>query len=100
LPPAEGKVTIPETALDYSLYGNSVYVIQEAGKNDKGEAVLTAKRTAVKTGPTVDGRIVIEEGVKAGDRIVTTGLGKLFDGARLALNATPTLVKPETLPLP
>jgi multidrug efflux system membrane fusion protein len=100
LPAGPDKVSIPETALDYSLYGNSVYVIEEAGKDAKGQPILKAKRTTVQTGPIVAGRIVIESGLKAGERIVTTGLSKLFDGAHLALNATPTLVKPTELPVP
>lgn len=100
LPDMTGKVSIPETALDYSLYGNSAYVIEESGKNEKGEPIFKAKRITVQTGPTVDGRIVIESGLKAGDRIVTTGLSKLFDGAQLALNPVQTLVKPTTIPVP
>jgi membrane fusion protein, multidrug efflux system len=100
LPSDTSRLTIPETALDYSLYGNSVYVIQDGGKDAKGQPVLTAKRTTVQTGTTNNGRIVIESGLNPGDRIVTTGLGKLFDGAHLVLNATPTLVKPDTMPVP
>jgi membrane fusion protein, multidrug efflux system len=100
LPSDTGRLTIPETALDYSLYGNSVYVIQDGGKDAKGQPVLTAKRTTVQTGTTNNGRIVVESGLNPGERIVTTGLGKLFDGAHLALNATPTLVKPNTMPVP
>lgn len=100
LPASADKVSIPETALDYSLYGNSVYVIETAGKDDKGQPILKAKRTTVQTGPVIAGRIVVESGLKAGDRIVTTGLSKLFDGAQLSLNATPTLVKPAALPVP
>jgi multidrug efflux system membrane fusion protein len=100
LPSDTSRLTIPETALDYSLYGNSVYVIQDGGKDAKGQPVLTAKRTTVQTGTTNNGRIVVETGLNPGDRIVTTGLGKLFDGAHLVLNATPTLVKPDTMPVP
>jgi membrane fusion protein, multidrug efflux system len=100
LPAGEDRLTISETALDYSLYGNSAYVIEESGKDDKGRPILKAKRVTVKTGATVNGRIVVESGLKAGDRIVTTGLSKLFDGAQLVLNATPTLIKPDTLPVP
>ncbi|MBL8628579.1 MAG: efflux RND transporter periplasmic adaptor subunit [Rhodospirillaceae bacterium] len=99
LPAATDKLTIPETALDYSLYGNSVYVIQNSNDKDaKGQPVLTAKRTQVTVGETIDGRIVVETGLKANERIVTTGLSKLFDGAHLALNDTPTLVKPAEPP--
>jgi len=100
LPASADKVSIPETALDYSLYGNSVYVIEQAGKDEKGQPILKAKRTTVQTGAVVAGRIVVESGLKAGERIVTTGLSKLFDGAQLSLNAVPTLVKPTELPVP
>jgi multidrug efflux system membrane fusion protein len=100
LPVDQGMMTIPETALDYSLYGNSVYVIEDAGKDASGQPIFTAKRAAVKTSVTIDGRIVVAEGLRDGQRIVTTGLSKLFDGATLILNSTPTLVKPATLPIP
>jgi len=100
LPAMTDRVSVPETALEYSLYGNSVYVVEEAGQDAKGQPVLKAKRVTVQTGPAADGRIVVESGLKAGDRIVTTGLGKLFDGAHLVLNATPTLVKPAAVPVP
>ncbi|MSO97873.1 MAG: efflux RND transporter periplasmic adaptor subunit [Rhodospirillaceae bacterium] len=100
LPVDQGQMTIPETALDYSLYGNSVYVIEDAGTAADGKPIMKAKRTTVKTGSSVDGRIVVTEGLSQGQRIVTTGLSKLFDGATLILNATPTLVKPATVPVP
>ncbi len=100
LPSAENKLTIPETALDFSLYGNSVYVLEDDGKDAKGEPVIKAKRVSVKTGASVDGRIVVESGLNPNDRIVTTGLSKLFDGAHVVLNATQTLVKPASLPVP
>lgn len=94
LPTQDGVLTVPETALSYSLYGNAVFVVEGSGGS------LTAKRTAVETGDTVDGRVVVTKGINAGDRIVTTGLGKLFDGAALLLSETPTLVQPEQIPRP
>lgn len=97
LPPAEGQITVAETALSYSLYGNFVYVVED-GTDAKGASVLKAKRATVKTGTAVDGRLVVTEGLKAGDRVVTTGLGKLFDGAHVTLSDTPTLVKPAAIP--
>jgi multidrug efflux system membrane fusion protein len=100
LPPAEGQLTVSETALSYSLYGNAVFVVDDTGSDDKGGRVLKAKRSAVRTGTTSDGRVVVVDGLKAGDRVVTTGLGKLFDGALLNLTETPTLVKPDAVPRP
>src|SRR5438093_3436925 len=40
LPPDKGVVTVPATAVDYTLYGDSVFLIQADGKDDKGNPVL------------------------------------------------------------
>jgi len=69
-------------------------------ESDKGGNALIARRTAVMTDAAVDGRLVVTAGLKAGDRVVTTGLGKLFDGALLTLSETPTLTKPADIPRP
>ena len=50
LPPQPDKVVLPETAVDYTLYGDSVYVIREDGNDAAGKPVLKAVRTPVKTG--------------------------------------------------
>jgi len=50
LPPQPDMLVLPETAVDYTLYGDSVYVIREDGKDAKGDPILKAVRTPVKTG--------------------------------------------------
>ncbi|MDX2222389.1 MAG: efflux RND transporter periplasmic adaptor subunit, partial [Rhodospirillaceae bacterium] len=100
LPPTAGVITLPETALDYSLYGNTVYVVQDGPAGADGKPTLTAKRVAVTLGDRHDGRVAVLTGLKAGDRVVTTGLIKLFDGSQILLNETPTLVKPAEIPIP
>ena len=49
LPDKPAVVTVPETAVDYTLYGDSVYLITEK-KADDGKTSLTAVRTFVRTG--------------------------------------------------
>lgn len=100
LPPAQGVITVPETALDYSLYGNTVYVAHEGPPGADGKPTLTAKRVAVALGERHDGRVAVTSGLNAGDRVITTGLIKLFDGSQILLNDTPTLVKPAEIPIP
>lgn len=85
LPPEPAVVTVPETAVDYTLYGDSVFVIKEA-KDDKGETRLTAERTFVRTGTRVDGRTVIQSGLKAGDKVVALGQLKLQSGAAVVIS--------------
>ncbi len=79
LPEKPPVVTIPETAVDYTLYGDSVFLITEK-KGDDGKTTLTADRTFVKTGNRVEGRVEILKGLKAGDKVVAVGQIKLQSG--------------------
>ncbi|RYX90925.1 MAG: efflux RND transporter periplasmic adaptor subunit, partial [Bradyrhizobiaceae bacterium] len=88
LPDKPAVVTVPETAVDYTLYGDSVYVIQEK-KTDDGKTELQAVRTFVRTGDRIDGRAVITQGVKAGDRVVAVGQLKLQSGALVQISSDP-----------
>lgn len=88
LPDKPAVVTVPETAVDYTLYGDSVYVIQEK-KLEDGKTELHAVRTFVRTGDRIDGRAVITQGIKAGDRVVAVGQLKLQSGALVAISSDP-----------
>ena len=55
LPDKPAVVTVPETAVDYTLYGDSVFLITEK-KADDGKTSLTAVRTFVRTGNRIDGK--------------------------------------------
>lgn len=94
LPSEPAVITVPETAVDYTLYGDSVYLITESKddkgaviKDDKGEAKLNAVRTFVRTGARIDGRTVILSGLKAGDRVAAVGQLKLRSGAEVVISA-------------
>src|ERR1700754_3250063 len=80
LPDKPPVITIPETAVDYTLYGDSVYLLTEK-KGDDGKSTLTAVRTFVRTGNRVGGKVEVLSGVKAGDRVVAVGQLKLQSGA-------------------
>jgi multidrug efflux system membrane fusion protein len=88
LPDKPPVVTVPETAVDYTLYGDSVFRIQEK-KEDDGKTSLTAVRTFVRTGKRVDGRAEILEGLKTGDRVVALGQLKLQSGAAVVISTDP-----------
>jgi multidrug efflux system membrane fusion protein len=88
LPDKPPVVTIPETAVDYSLYGDSAFVIQEK-KGDDGKTSLSAVRTFVQAGNRIDGRAEILKGVKPGDRVVAVGQLKLQSGAAVTISADP-----------
>lgn len=85
LPEAPPMVVLPETAVDYSLYGDSVFVVQEDGKDDKGQPILKVMRTFVTTGDRFDGKVAILTGLKGGERVAASGQLKLNNGARVAI---------------
>jgi membrane fusion protein, multidrug efflux system len=88
LPDKPPVVTVPETAVDYTLYGDSVFLITEKKEND-GKTSLTAVRNFVRTGNRVDGRAEILSGLKPGDRVVAVGQLKLQSGAAVAISTDP-----------
>jgi multidrug efflux system membrane fusion protein len=98
LPDKPAVITVPETAVDYTLYGDSVYLITEK-KGDDGKTSLNAVRTFVRTGDRLDGRAVILSGVKAGDRVVAVGQLKLQSGAAVAISTDPAPQIPAKPPL-
>ncbi|WP_213977750.1 efflux RND transporter periplasmic adaptor subunit, partial [Serratia marcescens] len=67
-------LTVPETALTYTAYGDTVFLAQQ------GEKGMTVKRVSVTVGERNDGRVEIVNGLQEGDRVVTSGQLKLSDG--------------------
>ena len=91
LPNAQPRVVVPETAITFSLYGHSVYVIEpaEAGEPARaadGEPALQAKRRFISTGERRGGQVVVTQGLQAGEQVVSTGQVKLDDGAAVVIN--------------
>lgn len=76
-------VTLPETAVTYSLQGNTVYIVSE---DDNG---LLVTPRVVQTGAVKEGRITITGGLDAGVRVVSVGQNKLYRGARIQLEENP-----------
>jgi multidrug efflux system membrane fusion protein len=89
LPPQPDVMVLPETAVDYTLYGDSVYVIHEDGKGADGKPILKAVRTPVKTGARWANNVAILEGVKPGERVVAAGQVKVQNGAQVVVSSSP-----------
>jgi membrane fusion protein (multidrug efflux system) len=82
-------LTLPQTAITYNPYGDTVFVVKESDKKDaKGNAVLTAQQVFVTTGPTRGDQVAILKGVEAGAQVVTSGQVKLKNGSPVAINNT------------
>lgn len=98
LPVEDQVVVVPETAVTYTLYGNSVYIVLESKdeQNDAADnkAQLVVERRFIETGERRDGRVVILKGVQAGEQVVVSGQLKLDNGSHVALVDDP--VQPDT----
>lgn len=92
LPGEQERVVVPESAITYTLYGNSVYVISEKknaeGQLEKGQddqPQLVVERRFVETGERRDGKVVVQKGLEPGERVVTSGQLKLDNGSHVAV---------------
>lgn len=92
-------VTLPQTAITYNAYGSTVYLVDDKGKDDKGQPKLQARQTFVTTGATRGDQVAVLKGVKEGETVITAGQMKLRDGSPVAVNNT---IKPkdDAHPLP
>jgi membrane fusion protein (multidrug efflux system) len=119
----EDLVTVPRTAITYTLYGDSVWVVKEeeakpaappapsvsseavatAAAADATSALppepkLTVERRFVRVGDTQGDRVAILEGVKPDEVVVTSGQLKLQPGAAVKIDNSETLKPPAELP--
>ncbi len=97
LPPQADVMVLPETAVDYTLYGDSVYVIREDGKDANGRPILKAVRTPIKTGARFGGKVEILQGLQPGERVVAAGQVKVQNGAQVAIGDSPAPQPPAAL---
>ncbi len=86
LPTQENVVSVPQTAISSSLYGDSVFVVHDKGKDDKGQPVYIVERRYVTTGNRRDNEVAVVNNLKAGETVVISGQLKLDDGVRVIIN--------------
>ena len=87
-------VTLPETAVDYSVYGESVFILKPKSKGKDGQQIYAVEQTFVKTGPRHDGVVAITEGVKPGELVVSAGQVKLHAGSEAVVTGIGVLGNP------
>jgi membrane fusion protein, multidrug efflux system len=85
LPEVAPKIVLPSTSVAYAAYGNSVFVVEKM-KNAKGDEYLGVRQQPVKLGDTRGDLVAIEEGVKPGEQVVTSGVFKLRNAAPVQVN--------------
>ncbi|WP_024869344.1 efflux RND transporter periplasmic adaptor subunit [Pseudoxanthomonas suwonensis] len=87
-------VVVPQTAVSFNPYGNSVYVLADAPPEVKNAEVQegqkapqhVVKQRFVTTGPTRGDLVGITDGLKAGEVVVSSGLLRLRNDAAVIIN--------------
>jgi membrane fusion protein (multidrug efflux system) len=73
-------LTLPERAVAYNPYGESVFVVNEA------DGVKTVALTQIKTGQVRNGRVEIISGLDEGTEVVSDGHNKLRNGQAISVD--------------
>ncbi|OAI20037.1 MULTISPECIES: efflux RND transporter periplasmic adaptor subunit [Methylomonas] len=84
--------TLPDTAISYNPYGNSVFAVQ------RGPAGWIVQSRQVKTGDSRGGRVEILEGLRLGDKVVAAGQMKLRNGMAVTPDSQPAPGEREQAP--
>lgn len=79
-------ITLPQTAITYNPYGNTVFVAKLNGRDKGGEPQYTADQKFVTVGPTRGDQIAIVSGIEAGELVVVAGQIKLQKGTPIIMN--------------
>jgi membrane fusion protein (multidrug efflux system) len=95
-------LTVPLTAIVYSLYGDNVFVVtaapharEQGGASDEGGVSgLIVERRFVRVGASRGERIAVEDGLTAGERVVTAAQNKLQAYMPVILDETAALPTP------
>ena len=89
-------LTLPQTAVSYNPFGDTVFVVEEGkGKDDK--VALVAQQKFVTTGEARGDQVAILSGIKEGDTVVTAGQIKLRSGFPVIVN---NAIQPTNEPAP
>ena len=91
LPEHEKKVVVPQSAVTFNLYGETVYVVD-------GQT-MTVQQTTIRTGARRENAVVVEAGLTAGQKVVVAGQLKLSNGTKVNVVEGQTLPEMTNVPL-
>ena len=91
LPEEPNIVTVPQTAVITSLYGDYVYTIEQQER--AGNQVQVAQQVFVKTGRRRGGVLEVLSGITPGQQVVASGQNKLQAGATVKIDNTIDVTK-------
>ncbi len=84
----EKVLVIPTAAVLHAPFGDSVFVIEDGPAGPGGVRTLVAQQRLARLGPRHGDFVVATEGVKAGEKVVSTGAFKLRPGMPVVIDNT------------
>lgn len=99
LPEEQAVLVIPATSVFSAPYGDSVYMVDVVSSTNGGASSLTVRQQFIRTVGTRGDFVSVASGLKAGDRIVSSGLFKLRNGMAVVEDNT-LAPKPSETPQP
>jgi membrane fusion protein (multidrug efflux system) len=82
----QNYITLPQTAITFSPYGDTVYIVDSKGNDAGGKPQLVARQSFVTTGATRGDQVAVLKGVNEGDTVVTSGQIKLHNGSAVLID--------------
>jgi membrane fusion protein, multidrug efflux system len=89
-------IAVPASSIAYTPYGDFVYIVDDL-KAPNGETYKGVKQQLVRLGSARGDQVSIENGVRIGEEVVTSGVFKLRSGAAVVVNNE---IQPSNNPTP
>jgi len=95
---ARQEITVPQTAITYNPYGDTVFVVTQNGNDEHGKPKMVVQQRFVTLNDTRGDQVAVKSGLKVGEIVVVAGQMKLHNGATVVIdnhalpsdNANPT----------
>ncbi len=89
-------IAVPASSIAYTPYGDFVYIVDDL-KAPNGETYKGVKQQLVRLGSARGDQVSIENGVRIGEEVVTSGVFRLRSGAAVVVNNE---IQPSNNPTP
>lgn len=80
LPGERQVVTLPETAVLYAPYGDSVFIVEEKASENSADKSLVLRQQFVRLGEKRGDYVAVLSGIETADQVVSNGVFKLRNG--------------------
>jgi len=80
LPGEREVVTLPETAVLYAPYGDSVFIVEEKASENSADKGLVLRQQFVRLGEKRGDYVAVLSGIETADQVVSNGVFKLRNG--------------------